>query len=81
MADDGNNPIDRALSPCVRNCCLDENDICIGCDRTISEIVGWNEATENEKREILVSCHIRRQQRLDQVKELSGHVQNSRDNT
>nr|WP_254619459.1 DUF1289 domain-containing protein [Vibrio metschnikovii] len=25
-------------SPCVRHCCLDDKDICIGCGRTLDEI-------------------------------------------
>lgn len=28
-------------SPCVRNCCLGEDDICLGCFRTIDEITSW----------------------------------------
>ena len=40
-------------SPCVRNCCLDKKDICIGCGRTLDEIKGWQAATNREKRVIL----------------------------
>ncbi|WP_084611957.1 DUF1289 domain-containing protein [Ferriphaselus amnicola] len=29
---------------CVRNCCLDEHIIFIGCLRTILEIQSWDEA-------------------------------------
>ena len=29
-------------SPCVRNCCLDNNDICLGCFRSLSEITQWS---------------------------------------
>lgn len=28
-------------SPCVRNCTLDENDVCLGCGRTLAEITEW----------------------------------------
>ena len=28
-------------SPCVRDCCLGEDDICLGCFRTIDEITSW----------------------------------------
>lgn len=28
-------------SPCVRNCCLDDNDICLGCFRSVTEIKQW----------------------------------------
>ena len=33
-------------SPCVRNCCLDENDICLGCFRTVEEITAWGKDEE-----------------------------------
>jgi len=50
MTGDANEPIGRVLTPCVRNGCLDEDDICMGCYQSISEIVCWREATENDKR-------------------------------
>ncbi len=28
-------------SPCVRNCCLNEYDVCLGCFRTLTEIKQW----------------------------------------
>ncbi|MCI3953716.1 MAG: hypothetical protein K0R53_3216 [Burkholderiales bacterium] len=53
----------RIPSPCVRNCCLDEQNICMGCDRSLSEIIRWHDATEEEKREILARCRFRRERR------------------
>ena len=47
-------------SPCVRNCCLDEEDICIGCGRTVDEIIRWSDAGNKEKLEILVAAKKRR---------------------
>jgi uncharacterized protein len=41
-------------SPCVRNCCLDKADICLGCFRTMSEIVGWSQANNQEREAILL---------------------------
>lgn len=41
-------------SPCVRNCCLNEQDICVGCFRHIDEITGWNQASLEQKKKILV---------------------------
>ncbi|MBK8162117.1 MAG: DUF1289 domain-containing protein [Gammaproteobacteria bacterium] len=53
-------PPDRDIpSPCVRNCCLDANDICLGCFRTLAEITGWGAAGEDEKRAILARCRER----------------------
>lgn len=43
-------------SPCVRNCCLNEEDICLGCFRHINEIIGWQSFTEQEKIDILAMC-------------------------
>lgn len=40
-------------SPCVRNCCLDDNDICLGCGRTVEEIISWGDAVDDEKLDIL----------------------------
>ena len=51
-------------TPCVRNCCLDENDICLGCYRSISEIIAWGTASEAERSEILVRCRMRCEERL-----------------
>ncbi|WP_286239187.1 DUF1289 domain-containing protein [Neptuniibacter halophilus] len=40
-------------SPCIRNCCLDDNDVCLGCYRSLSEILAWSEESEEEKAAIL----------------------------
>jgi len=46
-------------SPCVRNCCLNVDDLCMGCFRSIDEITSWNAASEEEKRAILKRCEAR----------------------
>jgi len=51
-------------SPCVRNCCLDTDDICMGCYRSIDEITGWNAASLEEKNEILVRAQERKDNRV-----------------
>ena len=40
-------------SPCIRLCTLDDNDICVGCYRSIDEICAWGGASEAERRAIL----------------------------
>lgn len=50
-------------SPCVRNCCLDDDDVCLGCFRTLGEITGWNDASEEERRAILERARQRREAR------------------
>ena len=50
-------------SPCVSNCCLDENDICLGCFRHVDEITGWHTADSHRRLEILANCKQRRENR------------------
>lgn len=40
-------------SPCVRNCCLDDDDVCLGCHRSVEEIMAWGSASNVERRAIL----------------------------
>jgi len=62
MTDDANEPAGKVPTPCVRNCCLDEKDVCMGCYRSLAEILAWSQANEDEKREILLRCGLRRGQ-------------------
>jgi len=39
-------------SPCVSICKV-ENDICIGCGRTLKEIASWTSYTLDQRREVL----------------------------
>lgn len=36
-------------SPCVGQCCLNDEDICIGCGRLLEEIVNWSGRSDEEK--------------------------------
>jgi len=55
-------------SPCVRNCCLDKHDICLGCHRSLTEICAWGQAGATERLKILGKAAQRKQQRtLDQT--------------
>ncbi len=47
-------------SPCVRNCCLNEKDICLGCFRHIDEIVSWKTYSVADKEQVLIHCEQRR---------------------
>ncbi|QJP07120.1 DUF1289 domain-containing protein [Pseudomonas multiresinivorans] len=47
-------------SPCCRRCCLDDADVCVGCGRTLGEILEWNEADSERRRAILADCEKRR---------------------
>ncbi len=44
---------DERASPCVRNCCLDDDDVCLGCGRTLTEILAWHGADAAAKFDIL----------------------------
>lgn len=57
-------PAGEPESPCVRNCCLDEAEVCIGCGRHLQEILGWSQAARGERRAILVRAAARREARL-----------------
>ncbi|MEE4730879.1 DUF1289 domain-containing protein [Pseudomonas alliivorans] len=43
-------------SPCVSICALDEDDICTGCQRTVSEITRWSRMSNDERRVVLDLC-------------------------
>lgn len=47
-------------SPCVRNCCLNEQNICLGCFRSIDEIIQWGQASDAVKLKILIHVAERR---------------------
>lgn len=59
MTLDDEKPVGKVPTPCVRNCCLDSNDMCMGCYRLLAEILAWGEASEDEKQEILRRCRLR----------------------
>ncbi|WP_460456883.1 DUF1289 domain-containing protein [Arenimonas alkanexedens] len=46
-------PATEPASPCVRNCCLDAQDVCLGCGRRIDEITHWHTAEQHEREAIL----------------------------
>lgn len=47
-------------SPCVRNCCLNDDDICVGCYRSLAEISRWSLADDPAKVLILTAAEARR---------------------
>lgn len=57
-------------SPCVRNCCLDNDDICLGCFRSLGEITEWGQATPDRRKVILDNCQNRRKRYKEQHKGL-----------
>ncbi|HEY1772282.1 MAG TPA: DUF1289 domain-containing protein [Gammaproteobacteria bacterium] len=63
-------------SPCVRNCCLDEREVCLGCGRSLDEIKAWSEAEDTERLAILEKAARRRVERAARMRAwLGGHGQ------
>ena len=54
--------VEDIASPCVRNCCLNEVDICLGCFRHIDEIMAWRQLDDTGKRAVIAQCQERQQQ-------------------
>jgi predicted Fe-S protein YdhL (DUF1289 family) len=49
-------------SPCVRLCTLDDNNVCLGCGRTLDDIKGWTKMSEPEKQACVARADQRRRQ-------------------
>ncbi|WP_083759650.1 DUF1289 domain-containing protein [Shewanella denitrificans] len=47
------------LSPCVRHCCLDANDVCLGCQRTLVEILAWHSMADSQKQQLMAELPLR----------------------
>jgi len=61
------NKIKLTDSPCVRNCCLDSDDLCLGCFRYIDEIVAWRSYSDQEKQKITVLCQKRQENKNSKI--------------
>jgi predicted Fe-S protein YdhL (DUF1289 family) len=46
-------------SPCVSVCALDQEEICMGCYRSLAEIGDWSEMSNEAKREVIVLANQR----------------------
>ena len=55
-ASDGDSP---AKSPCMGNCCLDDELTCLGCFRSLEEIKEWG-VVDNQRRRIILQNATRR---------------------
>ena len=48
-------------SPCIRSCTLDAaGQLCIGCFRTLDEIMAWTQLSEAERASVLARLPARR---------------------
>jgi predicted Fe-S protein YdhL (DUF1289 family) len=57
-----NNQAPLTDSPCLRNCCLDDDDICLGCFRHIDEITSWRAYSNEEKQDVVTLCKQRKEE-------------------
>jgi predicted Fe-S protein YdhL (DUF1289 family) len=48
------------LSPCLRNCCLNDDLTCLGCFRSLDEIKEWTVVDIHRRRIILQNAQQRR---------------------
>jgi predicted Fe-S protein YdhL (DUF1289 family) len=53
MADESTNRVSYISTPCIMVCTLNEDDICIGCYRSLEEIGAWGDANTDERIDIL----------------------------
>ncbi|WP_446809425.1 DUF1289 domain-containing protein [Methylomonas sp. 2BW1-5-20] len=58
-------------SPCVRNCCLNDDDICLGCFRSLDEIRLWS-AADKPTRELVLQRVAERRAGILQLRRLGS---------
>jgi len=60
--------LDKEISsPCIINCYLDPHDICVGCFRSIDEIMAWQSLSTPNKQQVLDNCQERRKDKNAQL--------------
>jgi predicted Fe-S protein YdhL (DUF1289 family) len=52
-------------SPCIRDCCLDDDLICVGCYRSFEEIKEWSIVDDDRRRLIIQNATRRRETSRD----------------
>ena len=51
---------DQVQSPCIENCCLNNEKICLGCFRSIVEIAQWSQMNDRMRLDVLHKAEDRR---------------------
>lgn len=49
-------------SPCIGQCCLSEQDVCLGCYRSLDEITKWTLVDNETRRQFLKNIAARKAQ-------------------
>lgn len=65
---------ERVRSPCVRNCCLGEDDVCLGCFRHLEEIKLWGLADDKARIKIVRAARRRMKNRRSTEKCIDDEV-------
>ena len=55
-----NKNIPTVERPCIKICCLNENDVCLGCFRTLDEMRKWHKSSKEEKIKMLSLAEARK---------------------
>jgi uncharacterized protein len=58
-------PLSTVPSPCVRNCCLDDDLICLGCFRSVDEIKEWGMVGDDRRLAVLQNALGRKSRRRE----------------
>jgi uncharacterized protein len=67
-----------AQSPCIGNCCLDDDYTCLGCFRPLEEIKEWG-VVDNHRRRIILQNAKQRREAYQMLGEVSPHSISTRD--
>lgn len=65
---------EKVKSPCIRQCCLDQRDICLGCHRSLQDILNWSGSSDDEKRAILKQAAARQVERNQRYKAFKSGI-------
>jgi uncharacterized protein len=57
-------------SPCIRNCCLDDDLTCLGCFRSLEEIKEWG-VVDNQRRRIILQNAQQRKEAYQMLREVA----------
>jgi len=50
--------------PCIKKCCLNEDNICLGCFRTFDDMRQWNKANIEKKTRMLKIAQKRKKEHI-----------------
>jgi predicted Fe-S protein YdhL (DUF1289 family) len=53
--------MNKNSSPCIKKCCLNEQDICLGCFRSLVEISTWQNLDDFQRESVLKNAEKRYQ--------------------